>query len=324
MLNYGDIIRIIVISFAITLILGPIIIPILKRLKVGQSIRQEGPKSHLKKSGTPTMGGIMIIAALIITTLTSGIVNKDMYVLLFSTVAFGMIGFIDDFIKVVLKRSLGLKAYQKLIGQILVAVLLAVYQSNTSVLGTKVIVPFMDNTFLDLGPFYVPFIAFVVVATVNSVNLTDGIDGLASGVTLIVLLFFGLVSIRLGFNSITIFSAALIGGCLGFLKYNAHPAKVFMGDTGSLALGGGVSTIAIMLNLPLIIPIVGGIYFVEALSVIIQVASYKITGKRVFKMSPLHHHYELKGWKETKVVSVFWMTTVVLCLIGTISLKHLI
>jgi len=315
-MDYKDIIRVIGISFIITLILGPIIIPMLRRLKVGQSIREEGPKTHFIKSGTPTMGGIIMVGALLITTLTSGVLNNDMIVLLLSTLGFGAIGFIDDFIKVVLKRSLGLRAYQKLIGQILFAVILAVYQSNHSILGTKVIVPFIDNTYLNLGPLYVPFIAFVVVATVNSVNLTDGLDGLASGVTLIVLSFFGLVALSLGMNSVAIFSGALTGACLGFLRYNSFPAKVFMGDTGSMALGGAVSAVAVLLNLPLIIPIVGGIYFAEALSVIIQVTSYKLTGKRVFLMSPLHHHYEQKGWKETKVVIIFWVVTVILCLIG--------
>lgn len=324
MIDYKDILRVIVIAFLITLILGPLLIPILKRLKVGQSIREEGPKSHLSKSGTPTMGGIMMLAAVAITTLTSGIMNKDLTVLLLATLAFGLIGFIDDYIKVVLRRSLGLKAYQKIIGQVLIAVILAIYQSNTSILGTKIIIPFLENTLLDLGPLYIPFIAFVVVGIVNSVNLTDGVDGLASGVTLIVLSFFSLVSLKLGFYSITVFSAALTGACLGFLKYNAHPARVFMGDTGSLALGGAVATVAVLLNLPLIIPIVGGIYFAEALSVIIQVISFKLTGKRVFKMSPLHHHYELKGWKETKVVAVFWIITVILCLIGIYSLRFYI
>lgn len=319
MMDYKVIIKVIIISFVITLTLGPILIPILKRLKVGQNVRGEGPKTHLKKQGTPTMGGIIMLVALVITTLSSGLVNRDMIVLLVATLGFGLIGFIDDFIKVVLKRSLGLRAYQKLIGQILFAVILAIYQSNTSILGTKVLIPFLDKT-LDLGMFYVPFIAFVVVGTVNSVNLTDGLDGLATGVTLIVLAFFGIASATLGFNSVAIFSAALAGACLGFLRYNAHPAKVFMGDTGSLALGGAVSTIAVLMNLPLILPIVGGIYFIEALSVIIQVVSFKLTGKRVFKMSPLHHHFELKGWKETKVVVVFWITTVILCLIGIVGI----
>lgn len=321
MINYTDIIRTIFISFFITLILGPIVIPMLRRLKIGQNIRQEGPQTHLKKSGTPTMGGIIIFLALVISVLTSGILNKDIFILIISTFGFGLIGFIDDYIKVVKKRSLGLRAYQKLIGQILLAAMLAIYQSNTSMLGTKLIVPFLRNQYLDLGPLYIPFIAFVVVGTVNSVNLTDGLDGLASGVTLIILSFFGLVSLNWGQGSISIFSGALTGGCLGFLIYNAYPAKVFMGDTGSMALGGAVSAVAILLNLPLIIPIVGGVYFAEALSVIIQVVSFKLTGKRVFLMSPLHHHYEQKGWKETKVVAVFWAVTVLLCLVGIISLN---
>ena len=319
-MEYIDIIRVIIISFIITLILGPLVIPVLRRLKVGQSIREEGPKSHLIKSGTPTMGGLMMVAALLITAFTSGLVNRDMMVLILSTVAFGSIGFIDDFKKVVLKRNLGLRAYEKIIPQIIFAVVLAVYQSNTSVMGTKVIVPFLDTTW-DLGLFYIPAIAFIVVGTVNAVNLTDGLDGLASGVTLIVLAFFSLVASTVGMYSTSIFSAALGGACLGFLKYNSYPAKVFMGDTGSMSLGGAVAAVAIILNMPLIIPIAGGIYFAEAASVIIQVTSYKLTGKRVFKMSPLHHHYEEKGWKETKVVTIFWIVTVILCLVALLAIR---
>lgn len=321
MVDYTDTIRTIIISFIITVILGPILIPVLRKMKIGQSIREEGPKTHYKKSGTPTMGGIIMMIGLLITVLTSGILNRDIYILLLSTFGFGLIGFIDDYIKVVKRRSLGLKPYQKLIGQFILAALLAIYQSNTSMLGTKIIIPFVSNKYLDLGMLYIPFITFVVVGTVNSVNLTDGLDGLATGVTLIVLSFFGLVSLNWGMNSASIFSAALTGACLGFLVYNAYPAKVFMGDTGSMALGGAVSALAILLNLPLVIPIVGGIYFVEALSVIIQVTSYKLTGKRVFLMSPLHHHFEQKGWSETRVVAVFWIVTVILCLIGVASIN---
>jgi len=321
MVEYIDIIRVVIIAFIITIVLGPIVIPILKKLHIGQNVRDDGPKTHLSKSGTPTMGGIIILFSLIITALTSGLLNEDMYVLILSTVGFGLIGFVDDYLKIRNKRSLGLKAYQKLIGQVILAVILAIYQSNTSMLGTKVIVPFFKNKYLDLGMLYVPFIAFVVVGTVNSVNLTDGLDGLASGVTLIVSSFFGLQALNWGMDSISIFSAALTGACLGFLIHNAYPAKIFMGDTGSLALGGAISAIAILLNLPLVIPIVGGIYFAETLSVIIQVTSFKLTGKRVFLMSPLHHHFEQKGWKETKVVIVFWCITVILSLIGVISLS---
>ena len=324
MIEYIDIIRTLIISFLITLLLGPIVIPLLKRLKVGQSIREEGPQSHLSKSGTPTMGGLIIMMSLIITVFSSGIVTKDTYVLIFATLGFGLIGFIDDYIKVVMRRNLGLKAYQKLAGQITLAVVLALYQSNTSELGTKVIIPFMESNYLDLGLLYIPFMVFVVVGTVNSVNLTDGLDGLASGVTLITMSFFSLIALKWGFGSISVYATAIAGACLGFLMHNSYPAKVFMGDTGSLALGGAVAAIAILLNLPLILPIVGGIYFVETLSVIIQVLSFKLTGKRVFLMSPLHHHYEHKGWKETKIVAVFWFTTVILCLIGMFALKNMI
>ncbi|MCT4621327.1 MAG: phospho-N-acetylmuramoyl-pentapeptide-transferase [Marinisporobacter sp.] len=320
MIQYKQLIIMIIFSFLSTLILGPIVIPILRRLKVGQSIRDEGPKSHMSKSGTPTMGGLIMIAAVCITTLTSGNVNRDLYVILFATISFGLIGFIDDFIKVVLKRNLGLKAYQKLIGQIIIAVLIALYQSSISQYGTKILIPFM-NEYLDLGILYIPFIVTVMVATANSVNLTDGLDGLAAGVTLIVSSFFSLVAMNWGYPSIAVFCGALTGACLGFLRFNAYPAKVFMGDTGSMALGGAVAAIAILMNLTLLIPIVGGIYFAEALSVILQVTSFKLTGKRIFKMSPLHHHFELTGWKETKVVVVFWSVTLLLCIVGLFSLN---
>ncbi len=320
-MEYFHIIRTIVIAFIISLLLGPLIIPILRKFKIGQSIREDGPKSHLSKTGTPTMGGIIIFISLLITVVTSGILNRDLILLLTSTLGFGFIGFIDDYIKIVKRRNLGLRAYQKLLAQIILAVILALYQSNTSVAGTQVIVPFLKDQYLDLGILYVPFIVFVVVGTVNSVNLTDGLDGLASGVSIIVLSFFSLQSLNWGLINISIFSSALTGACLGFLIHNAHPAKVFMGDTGSLALGGAISGIAILMNLTLILPIVGGIFFVETLSVILQVASFKLTGKRVFLMSPLHHHYEQKGWKETKIVGVFWFITAILCIIGVISLK---
>lgn len=321
MVEYTDAIRTILISFAISIILGPILIPLLRKMKIGQNVRDDGPKTHYKKSGTPTMGGVIMLIALLITILTSGVLNKDMLVLLISTFGFGLIGFIDDYIKVKKERSLGLKPYQKIIGQVILAVFLAIYQSNTSVLGTKIIIPFMEGKYLDLGLLYVPFIAFVVVGTVNSVNLTDGLDGLASGVTLIVMAFFGVIGLNWGMSSVSAFSAATTGACLGFLIYNSYPARVFMGDTGSLALGGAVSAIAILLNLPLVIPIAGFIYFIEALSVIIQVLSFKLTGKRVFLMAPLHHHFEQKGWPETKVVAFFWIITVIFCLIGIISIN---
>ncbi|TJX13333.1 phospho-N-acetylmuramoyl-pentapeptide-transferase [Tissierella creatinini] len=323
-MDYFHIIGAIAISFIISLILGPIIIPLLKRLKIGQSIREDGPQSHLTKSGTPTMGGLIIFVSLIITVFTSGqrILTKDVILLTITTLGFGLIGFLDDYIKIVKHRNLGLRAYQKFLAQVFLAVVLAVYQSKTSAFETRVLVPFLQDQYLDLGVLYIPFIVFVVVGTVNSVNLTDGLDGLASGISIIVLAFFSIVAMSWGMESlpIAVFSSALAGACLGFLIYNAHPAKVFMGDTGSLGLGGAIAAIAILMKLPLILPIVGGIFFVETLSVIIQVVSFKLTGKRVFLMSPLHHHFEHKGWKETKVVGVFWFITVILCIIGILSL----
>lgn len=320
MLDYLDMIKYLFISFTISLILGPIVIPMIRKLNIGQNVRDDGPESHLAKSGTPTMGGLMIVAALLVTTLMSASLDSNMYVLLMATFGFGLIGFIDDYFMLINKRSLGLKAYQKLIGQIVLAVALSIYQVNNSDIGTSVILPFFKKEYLDLGKLYIPFISFAIVGTVNSVNLTDGLDGLATGVTLVVSTFFGIFALKVGQGSISIFSACLIGACLGFLIYNFYPAKIFMGDTGSMALGGAVAAMAVLLNLPLVIPIVGGIYFIEALSVIIQVGSYKLRGKRVFLMSPIHHHFEEKGWAETRVIIVFWVISILLALVGVWSL----
>jgi phospho-N-acetylmuramoyl-pentapeptide-transferase len=319
-----QVIRVITVSFLIVLFLGPVVIPLLRKLKVGQSIREEGPKSHLVKSGTPTMGGVLIILGIIISISTSGYYTKETIAVTFFIVGFGLIGFIDDYIKVVLKRNLGLKAYQKILGQLIFAVILALYGSKYSVNGTKLIIPFV-NGYIDLGILYIPFVVFVVLGIVNAVNLTDGLDGLNTGVTLIVMAAFSLVANSListneSYRGIAMISAAVSGSCLGFLKHNAHPAKVFMGDTGSLALGGAVASVAVLTNLILVIPIIGGIYFAEALSVIIQVTHFKRTKKRIFKMAPLHHHFEMCGWKETKVVGVFWLVTVILAFIGIYSI----
>ena len=303
------------IAFAIMIIGTPLMIPVLKKIKAGQSIREDGPQSHMIKSGTPTMGGIVIIAAVLITCLTAGKITTDMVIIIAAFAAFGVLGFLDDFVKVSLKRNLGLTAKQKFFLQILIAVGLALYQSKVSVYGTTVFIPFV-NQYIDFGIWYIPFVAFVVVAMVNSVNLTDGLDGLASGVTMIVAIFLALVGTAYGFQTISVFCAAMAGACIGFLMFNKHPAKVFMGDTGSLALGGGIAAAAIMMNIEMIIPIAGGIYVAETVSVILQVASYKLRGKRIFKMAPLHHHFELSGWKETKVVAVFWMITILLCAIS--------
>ncbi len=309
-----------IVSFALVAIGMYLFLPILKKIKAGQSIREEGPESHQVKSGTPTMGGIVIIAAVLVTCLTSGIISRDLLILLFSFIAFGVLGFLDDFVKVSLKRNLGLTAKQKLLLQIIIAAWIAIYQSQVSVYGSKIYIPFVD-TYWDFGYFYIPFVAFVVVAMVNSVNLTDGLDGLASGTSAIVAAFLALLAGAFGATAPTIFCSAIAGACMGFLLYNRYPAKVFMGDTGSLALGGGLAAAAILMNVELIIPIAGGVFVAEALSVILQVISFKTTGKRIFKMSPLHHHFELSGWKETKIVVVFWSVTVVLCIVSMIIVK---
>lgn len=305
-------------ALVITIIGTPLFIPVLKRIKARQSIREEGPQSHLTKSGTPTMGGIIIIAAVAAACLLTEGLSTDMIIILTAFLLFGFLGFLDDFVKVSMKRNLGLTAMQKILLQIVIAVGLALYQSSVSIYGTTIVIPFVD-IYWDIGIFYVPFIAFVVVAMANSVNLTDGLDGLASGVTMIVALFLALVGITFNFESAGVFGGALTGACMGFLVYNKHPAKIFMGDTGSMALGGGVAAAAIIMNIELIIPIAGGVYVAEALSVIMQVLYFKKTGgKRLFKMAPLHHHFELCGWKETKVVTVFWLTTAALCILSLI------
>ncbi len=303
------------IAFLVTVVATPLIIPVLRRIKAGQSIREDGPQSHMVKSGTPTMGGVAIIVGVLITCLTSGETTRDMLVILGAFLAFGILGFLDDFVKVTMKRNLGLTAKQKLVLQILIAVILAAYQSHFSVYGTKIFVPFINDN-IDFGIWYIPFIAFVVVAMVNAVNLTDGLDGLASGVTLIVALFLAIVGSTYGSPTAALFCSAMAGACFGFLMFNKHPARVFMGDTGSLALGGGIAAAAIIMNVVLILPFVGGVYVAEALSVVLQVVSYKTRKKRIFKMAPLHHHFELSGWKETKVVAVFWFVTFILCAVS--------
>lgn len=303
----------------LSLIFGRFLIPILKKLHAGQSIREEGPKSHMVKSGTPTIGGLIFLFSAIITTLVTGNFKVSVLMILFSTLAFGAVGFIDDYIKVVMKRNLGLRAYQKLFLQILTAVILIIYQYNSKHMGTDLYIPFLKD-YRSIGVFYIPFIIFVIVGTVNSVNLTDGLDGLSSSVTIICLLFFNVVAVKFQRYEIAAFSLALAGALIGFLFFNKYPAKVFMGDTGSLALGGAISAIALLLNVPLILPIAGGIYFIETLSVIIQVVSFKTRGKRVFLMSPLHHHFEQKGWHEKKIVAVFSLVELILCIISYLIL----
>lgn len=318
-MNYIQIALPLIIALILTLIATPITISHMQSRNGGQCIREEGPKSHMVKSGTPTMGGIAIIVAVLITCGATGIINHDMLIILAAFLGYGLLGFLDDYVKVSMKRNLGLTAKQKIILQALMAAGLAAYQAKVSVYGTTLVIPFVGKA-VDLGVFYIPFIAFVVVAMVNSVNLTDGLDGLASGVTMFVALFLALVGNAFNFMAATTFCAAITGACLGFLFYNRHPAKIFMGDTGSMALGGGIAAAAIIMNIELVLPIAGGVYVMEALSVILQVAYFKATGgKRLFKMSPLHHHFELSGWKETKVVALFWVITIGLCVIGLLA-----
>lgn len=311
----------VIISFGVCAILCPLLIPFLKKLKFGQYVRQEGPESHLKKSGTPTMGGIVIVLSIAITCLFYLKEFEHIIPVLFSTVGFGIIGFMDDYIKVVMKRSMGLRAWQKLLGQILVTSILGYYLVNFTDVGTSMLIPFSGGKYLDTSYLFVPFFFIFVLGTVNGSNFTDGLDGLESSVTVLIATFFTVVAI--GTNSdLSPITGAVAGSLLAFLLYNVYPAKVFMGDTGSLALGGFVAATAYMLQMPLFIVIVALVYLVEVLSVIIQVSYFKLTkGKRFFKMAPIHHHFELMGWSETRVVAVFSIVTAILCLIGLMGMN---
>ncbi|HOQ36429.1 MAG TPA: phospho-N-acetylmuramoyl-pentapeptide-transferase [Acetivibrio sp.] len=310
-----------ILTFVFVLILGPVFIPLLTRLKFGQTVRDDGPKSHYKKTGTPTMGGVIFLIPVLVISIFYARQDPRILPLVFVTLGFGLVGFIDDFIKVVKKRKDGLYWNQKMLGLLVIAVTFAVYVSRTQ--SSDIIIPFlgMENTF-SLGWLFVPFTIVVLIGSTNAVNITDGLDGLAAGVTLIVTVFFTIVSMTRGeWDYVKIFCSMISGGCLGFLAYNSYPAKVFMGDTGSLALGGAVGAIAIMMKMPLILLIAGGMYVIEALSVMIQVMWFKLTGNRVFKMAPIHHHFELSGWKEVKVVTVFWTVSIIFCIIGFFALR---
>ena len=309
----------VIIAFAISALLGPVVIPFLRKLKVGQTERKE-LESHLKKNGTPTMGGIMILASIIITSVFYVKDYPKIIPILFMTVGFGVIGFLDDYLKVVLRRSDGLLAWQKMILQIIVTGVFAVYMVKYSGVALTMLIPFSGGKYLDLGWLAIPVLFFAVVGTVNGTNFTDGLDGLASSVTIMVATFFSVVAI--GTNAgIAPITCAVVGALLGFLLFNVYPASVFMGDTGSLALGGFVVSTAYMMQMPLFILIVGLIYLVEVLSVIIQVTYFKKTGgKRIFRMAPIHHHFELGGWSETRVVAVFSITTAILCLIALLAM----
>ena len=308
----------IVISFIVASILGPIIIPLLHKLKFGQNIRQEGPKSHLKKAGTPTIGGLIFIFATIITMFVMvGNPTDEAMIALYSFVGFGFVGFLDDLLKIIKKKNEGLTSGQKMILLLIVSGFLTWYAYKY--IGTSINIPFLNGQ-INLALFYIPFAMFYFAGVTNAVNLTDGLDGLATSVTVLVTTFLGIISYNLGHISLAIFCVALAGALLAFLRFNAFPARVFMGDTGSLALGGAVAMVALILKMPLILVLIGIIYVIETLSVILQVASFKLTGKRIFKMAPIHHHFEQLGWSETKIVSVFSIITVVFCFIAFASL----
>lgn len=338
-LQLGGLALSVVVSFAVCLVVGPILIPILQRLKFGQTVRDDGPQTHLKKAGTPTMGGIMIFIAIGVACafLTEGSL-EIMGVCLLITFGYGLLGFLDDFISVKMKRSLGLRPYQKLIGQFGLALILALFAYNSELIGSRIYVPILNQTW-DLGVFYIPITMLLVVFMTNSVNLTDGLDGLASGVTVIASVTFGIVFVSalyaIGFGAqnsallfearvfqpLLIFSGAVTGACLGFLRFNAYPARVIMGDTGSLALGAAVSVMAVLSGMMLLLPLICGMFVASSVSVILQVGSYKLRKKRIFKMAPLHHHFELSGMPETKIVSMYMLVTAALCFLALILLQ---
>ena len=307
--------------FAAGLVLctGPLLIPELHKLKFGQSIREEGPKSHQAKSGTPTMGGIMIILAIVIATVAAAPLTPAVLLALFITLGHFVLGFLDDYIKVVKKRNLGLKAKQKMLGQILIAIVTMIVGTRVLGIDTTIWIPIADIN-LDIGVGYYFLVLFVLVGTSNAVNLTDGLDGLASGTVAIASGAYALVCYMTGHFDLAIFCVAMMMACLAFLRFNAHPAKVFMGDTGSLALGGAIAAVGILTHTEILLAVIGFVFVCEALSVIIQVISFKTTGKRVFRMSQIHHHFELGGWKETKVVFVFWMVGLVASVVGLLMM----
>ncbi len=320
MLGKGMLLRLAV-SMVVTIITGLLILPKLKGLLIGQSIREEGPKSHYKKEGTPTIGGIIFLSGWLISALIFRELDKMTGFILMSGFAFGFLGFLDDYIKVIKKRNLGLTAKQKLMGQILISLAMTLFYIRSKGLPFSMKIPFTETGYWELGIIGIFFYLFVIVGTVNAVNLTDGLDGLSSGVMVFCLLFFAIAANRLELASISGIVVLLIGSLLGFLYFNSYPARVFMGDTGSLALGGALAAIALLMDLTLFIPIAGAIFVIETLSVIIQVFSFKVFGKRVFKMSPLHHHFEQCGWHEKSVVKLFYVMGIIFLIIAVLGFQ---
>lgn len=310
----------VLISFVLSVIMGPIVIPILRKMKMKQTERVEGVESHLQKAGTPTMGGVMILASIVITSLFYVKDYPKIIPILFVTLGFGLIGFLDDYLKVVMKRSDGLYPKQKFALQIVVTAVFAYYLVNVTNTPLTLLIPFSGGKYWNIGWLAIPLLFVAVIGTVNGINFTDGLDGLASSVTVLVATFFTVVAVgtKSGIEPVT---CAVVGALMGFLLFNVYPASVFMGDTGSLALGGFVASTAYMLQMPIFIIIVGLIYLVEVASVMIQVTYFKKTGgKRIFKMAPIHHHFELCGWSETRIVAVFSIITAILCLIALLAL----
>ena len=310
-----------IVAAGFVLVTGPFFIPELHKLKFGQSIREEGPKSHQKKSGTPTMGGIMIILGITLGTLAAAPWTPEVLLAVFIMLGHFVLGFLDDYIKVVKKRNLGLKARQKLAGQILIAVVTMYVATQVLGIDTDIWIPGLDEN-VSLGALYYPLVLFVLVGTSNAVNLTDGLDGLAAGTVAIAASAFAVVSVLTGHGDLAYLCVAMAAACLAFLRFNAHPAKVFMGDTGSLALGGALAAIGILTHTEILLAVIGFVFVCEALSVIIQVISFQTTGKRVFRMSPIHHHFELGGWSEWKVVTVFWCVGLIASVAGLSLAAH--
>lgn len=314
-------------TFIISVIIALIIIPILRKLKIGQIEREDGPESHLSKQGTPTMGGVIMLIAIIISAIITFIyysktdlaIAKNMIPLLIIAIGIGLIGFIDDFKKLILKNTKGLKPSYKMLGLLIISVVFVMYIINFTNVNTEILIPFTDN-YINLPIWiFIPFAIFVILATTNAVNLTDGVDGLGGSVSVIIIATLTVIGMILDVQEIVIFGSIVCGACLGFLIFNIHPAKIFMGDTGSLMLGGIISAMAIYLRIPLILILIAIIPILETLSVMIQVTYYRKTKKRIFKMAPLHHHFELSGWSENKVVSIFSLITTIVCIIGIYS-----
>lgn len=307
-------------SFVIAVLIGPKVIEILRKLKAGQTEREEGLESHQKKTGTPTMGGVIFLLPVVVIGIFYGASHKEVIPVLILTIGFGIIGFIDDYIKVVRKQNLGLRAWQKILGQLVVTILFSVYVETFTDISLAMKVPF-TSIVLDFGIFNIPILFFIALGTANGTNFTDGVDGLCASVTAVVAAFFAVAGMHYGATGAEVMSSAMVGALLGYLVYNVYPGKVMMGDTGSLAIGGFVTGIAYVMQMPIFIVIVGFIYAFEVISVILQVSYFKIThGKRIFRMAPIHHHFEKGGWSETRVVNVFTTVTILLCLIAYVGL----